>query len=147
PEARIKKFIEMRGADGGPWRRLCALPAFWVGLTYDSAALDAAWDLVKDFDAETREALRVAASVDALDAEVGGIRMRDLAKASVEIASQGLAARGKPGAGGLIPDETHFLNALLDSLDRGEVPADELIRHYNTDWNGDITRVYGEYSY
>jgi glutamate--cysteine ligase len=59
PEARIKKFIEMRGADGGPWRRLCALPAFWVGLMYDQGALDAAWDLVKDWDAETREARSV----------------------------------------------------------------------------------------
>ena len=71
PEARIKKFIEMRGADGGPWRRLCALPAFWVGLMYDQGALDAAWDLVKGWDAETREELRVAASVDGLQAKVG----------------------------------------------------------------------------
>lgn len=147
PEARIKKFIEMRGADGGPWRRLCALPAFWVGLTYDASALDAAWDLVKDFDAETRGALRVAASVDALGAEVNGFKMIDLARQAVEIASAGLSARARPGAGGLIADETHFLNALHDSLDRGEVPADELIRHFNTDWAGDVTKVFGEYSY
>jgi glutamate--cysteine ligase len=73
PEARVKKFIEMRGADGGPWRRLCALPAFWVGLMYDQTALDAAWDLVKDWDAETREALRVEASVHALEAKVGAV--------------------------------------------------------------------------
>uniref|UniRef100_UPI0008FD4F43 glutamate--cysteine ligase n=1 Tax=Nioella sediminis TaxID=1912092 RepID=UPI0008FD4F43 len=83
PEARIKKFIEMRGADGGPWRRLCALPAFWVGLLYDQTALDAAWDLVKGWDAETREALRVAASIDGLQAEVSGIRMHDLASEAV----------------------------------------------------------------
>ena len=73
PEARIKKYIEMRGADGGPWRRLCALPAFWVGLMYDQTALDAAWDLVRHWDAETREALRVAASVDGLQAQVGDV--------------------------------------------------------------------------
>ena len=147
PEARLKKFIEMRGADGGPWRRLCALPAFWVGLTYDQSALDAAWDLVKDWDAETRDALRVAASVQALDAKVGNIAMSDLARETVAIAEAGLKARACAGAGGLLQDETHFLNALKDSLDSGEVPADELIRRYNTDWNGDVTRVFAEYSY
>ena len=83
PEARIKKFIEMRGADGGPWRRLCALPAFWVGLMYDQSALDAAWDMVKGWDAETRDALRVAASVDGLAAKVNGVSMQDLAARTV----------------------------------------------------------------
>ena len=77
PEARVKQFIEMRGADGGPWRRLCALPAFWVGLTYDQGALDAAWDIAKGWDAETREAFRVASSVDGLQAQVGTIKMHD----------------------------------------------------------------------
>ena len=117
PEARLKKFIEMRGADGGPWRRLCALPAFWVGLTYDQGALDAAWDLAKGWDVETREALRVAASVDGLQAQVDGIRMHDLAREALRIAEAGLAARAKPGVGGLVPDETHFLNALTDSVE------------------------------
>ena len=147
PEARIKKFIEMRGADGGPWRRLCALPAFWVGLTYDQTALDAAWDLVKNWDAETRDALRVAASVDALDAKVDGIDMHALARNVLEIAEAGLASRGRQGADGLIPDETHLLSALKDSVDSGKVPADELLEHYHTDWNGDLTRIYGEFSY
>jgi glutamate--cysteine ligase len=147
PEARIKKYMEMRGADGGPWRRLCALPAFWVGLMYDQSALDAAWDLVKGWDAETREALRVAASEQALQAEVGGIRMHDLAREVVAIADAGLKARAKPGAGGLVPDETHFLNALKDSLESGKVPADELLERYHGDWNGDLSRIYSEYSY
>ena len=147
PEARLKKFIEMRGADGGPWRRLCALPALWVGLTYDQEALDAAWDLVKDWDAETRDAMRVAASIEALDARINGISMHDLAREVVAIAETGLKNRARPGAGGLLPDETHFLNALKESIETGEVPADELIRHYNTDWDGDVTRVFGEYSY
>ncbi|MEL7461906.1 MAG: glutamate--cysteine ligase [Pseudomonadota bacterium] len=147
PEARIKRFIEMRGADGGPWRRLCALPAFWVGLLYDQTALDAAWDLVKDLDAETREGLRVAASEDALAGEAGGVKLRGLAERAVEIAEAGLAARARPGVGGLIPDETHFLNALKDSLASGEVPADELLRRYEADWNGDVTKVFAEYSY
>ncbi|WP_425043195.1 glutamate--cysteine ligase [Primorskyibacter sp. S87] len=147
PEARIKKFIEMRGADGGPWRRLCALPAFWVGLTYDQAALDAAWGLVKGWDAETREALRVAASQQGLQAKVGSIDMQDLAREVVAIAEAGLRSRACPGAGGLVPDETHFLNALKDSLDSGKVPADELLDRYSGEWQGDLTRIYGEFSY
>ncbi|MEQ8368707.1 MAG: glutamate--cysteine ligase [Roseicyclus sp.] len=147
PEARVKKFIEMRGADGGQWRRLCALPAFWVGLMYDQASLDAAWDLVKTWDAETREALRVEASVSALQAEVGGIKMHDLAREVVAISEAGLKARARPGAGGLIPDETHFLSALKDSIDTGKVPADELLDHYHGDWGGDLTRIYEAYRY
>ena len=147
PEARVKKFIEMRGADGGPWRRLCALPAFWVGLTYDQTALDAAWDLVKGWDAETRDALRVAASVDGLQAEVNGIRMHDLAREVLAIAEAGLVARARPGAGGLVPDETHFLNALKESVESGQTLADEFLAHYHGDWNGDISRIYQEFSY
>ncbi len=147
PEARIKKFIEMRGADGGPWRRLCALPAFWVGLMYDDSALDAAWDLVKGWDAETRDALRVEASIHALQAQVGSVKMHDLAREVVAISEAGLKARARPGAGGLVPDETHFLNALKDSIETGMVPADELLAQYNGDWGGDLTRIYADYSY
>jgi glutamate--cysteine ligase len=147
PEARIKKYMEMRGADGGPWRRLCALPAFWVGLMYDQGALDAAWDLVKGWDAETRDALRVAASVDGLQAQVNGIKMHDLAREVVALSEAGLKARARPGAGGLVPDETHFLNALKDSIETGQVPADELLERYHGEWNGDLSRIYSEYSY
>ncbi|MDY6859698.1 MAG: glutamate--cysteine ligase [Pseudomonadota bacterium] len=147
PEARIKKFMEMRGADGGPWRRLCALPAFWVGLMYDQGALDAAWDLVKGWDAETREALRLAASKDALQAQVGDINMLDLSRRVLAISREGLKARAKPGAGGMIPDERHFLHALEDSVEDGRVPADELLEHYHGDWAGDLSRIYAEYSY
>ncbi|MGR3372394.1 MAG: glutamate--cysteine ligase [Paracoccus sp. (in: a-proteobacteria)] len=147
PEARVKKYIEMRGADGGPWRRLCALPALWVGLTYDQGALDAAWDLVKDWDAETRDGLRIAAGRDGLQAEAGGIHMHDLAREVLAIAEAGLRSRARPGSGGLIPDETHFLNALKESVDSGKVPADELLARYRSDWNGDLSRIYDEYSY
>ena len=147
PEARIKQFIEMRGADGGPWRRLCALPAFWVGLLYDQSSLDAAWDLVKSMDAETRDALCVAASVDGLQAEVSGIKMMELARQAVNISNAGLVARARTGAGGMVPDETHFLNALQDSLETGQTPADELLARYHGDWEGDLTRIYEDYSY
>jgi glutamate--cysteine ligase len=147
PEARIKKYIEMRGADGGPWRRLCALPAFWVGLCYEQDSLDAAWDLVKDWDAETREALRVTASVDGLRAKVGNIDMHELSKSVLDIAHAGLAKRARPGAGGMIPDETHFLNALMESVETKKTPADELMDHYNGAWAGDLNRIFAEYSY
>ncbi|WP_138936255.1 glutamate--cysteine ligase [Roseovarius arcticus] len=147
PEARIKKFMEMRGADGGPWRRLCALPAFWTGIMYDSSSLDAAWDLVKGWTPEQRDALRIAASEDALQAKVDGIDMHELARQAVDISNAGLRARARPGAEGLIPDETHFLNALRESVESGQTPADELLARYNGEWNGDLSRIYGEYSY
>jgi len=147
PEARIKQYMEMRGADGGPWRRLCALPAFWVGVMYDQGSLDAAWDLVKDWDTETREALRVAAAKDGLQAQVGTINMLDLARQVVALAGAGLKARAKPGVGGLVPDESHFLSALQDSLESGKVPADELLEHYHGDWNGDLSKIYEAYKY
>jgi len=147
PEARIKKFMEMRGADGGPWRRLCALPAFWTGLMYDQTSLDAAWDLVKGWDTETRQAWRDAAPVDALQASVGGTSMRDLAAQVLDISREGLKRRAMPGAGGMIPDERHFLHALEDSVESGKTPADELLEHYHGDWNGDLNRIYAEFSY
>jgi len=147
PEARVKKYIEMRGADGGPWRRLCALPAFWVGLMYDQGALDAVWDIAKGWDAETREGLRVAASVDGLQASVNGISMLDLARELVDIADHGLKARARPGADGLIPDETHFLNALKESVETGHAPADDLLADYHGKWGGDLKRIYADYSY
>ncbi|SDF29296.1 glutamate--cysteine ligase [Limimaricola pyoseonensis] len=147
PEARVKKFIEMRGADGGPWRRLCALPAFWVGLTYDTTALDAAWDLVKGWDAETRESLRVAAAEEGLQARVGDISMHELARQAVAIAETGLKNRARPGNGGLIPDETHFLNALKESVETGRTPADELLAEYEGEWGGDLKKIYAAHSY
>lgn len=147
PEARLKKFIEMRGADGGPWRRICALPAYWVGLIYDQTALDAAWDLCKNWDTETREALRVAASVDGVGAKVGNISMLDIARETVAISKAGLAARARPGAGGMIPDETHFLNALEEVVETGMSPSCELTQKLHGDWQGDLSKIYGEYSY
>ena len=147
PEARIKKFIEMRGADGGPWRRLCALPAFWVGLMYDQSALDAAWDLAKGIDAETRQALRIAASEQALDGRVGKYALSDLAREAVAISEQGLKSRAKPGQDGLVPNEVHFLDALKESLETGQTQADELLARYHSEWNGDVSKVFGDYSY
>ncbi|MFL2786449.1 MAG: glutamate--cysteine ligase [Paracoccaceae bacterium] len=147
PEARVKQFIEMRGADGGPWRRLCALPAFWVGLCYDQTALDAAWDLVKGWDAETREKLRVAASQKGLNASVDGIELSALSKEVVALAHRGLELRARKGANGLLANETHFLNALHDTLASGKSPADELIDLYNAEWQQDVSPIFNAMSY
>ena len=114
---------------------------------YDQTALDAAWDLCKGWTAEQREALRVAASIDGLQAKVDGIDMHKLAREVLAISEAGLKARARPGAGGLVADETHFLNALKDSVETGETPADELLRRYHGDWDGDLSRIYAEYSY
>ncbi|MCY4241099.1 MAG: glutamate--cysteine ligase [Rhodobacter sp.] len=147
PEARVKRFIEMRGADGGPWRRLCALPAFWVGLIYDRTSLDAAWDLVKRWDQETREALRMAAAADGLRAQVGDLNMANLSAEVVAISKAGLRSRARSGLGGMVPDERHFLHALEESLELGKTPADELLDLYNGEWQGDISRIYERFSY
>ncbi len=147
PEARIKQFLEMRGADGGPWRKICALPAFWVGLLYDQNALDAAWDVCKGWSAEQRENLRRDVAKNGLQAELGGRSVLEISKELLGIAEAGLKARAKPGAGGLIPDETHFLNALQEVVDRGFSPAKKLERLFKGEWGGDINRVYAEYSY
>ncbi|MEM9779583.1 MAG: glutamate--cysteine ligase, partial [Pseudomonadota bacterium] len=147
PEARIKKFMEMRGADGGPWRRLCALPAFWVGLMYDQGALDAAYDLIKGWTAEERDQLRIDAGKTGLRAEIQGRNLRDVAGEVLTIAKSGLTARARPGAGGLIADETHFLNALHETIESGKTPADELLDHFHGDWEQDLTRIYADYSY
>ena len=139
--------MEMRGADAGPWRRICALPAFWTGLMYDQTALDAAWDLVKGWDAQTREEWRVQASRHGLQARVGDMTMAELATRALEIARAGLKARARPGLGGMVADERHFLHALEDSVETGRVPADELLEKYHGEWQGDLSRIYAEYSY
>jgi glutamate--cysteine ligase len=147
PEVRIKRFMEMRGADGGPWRRLCALPALWVGLLYDQAALDAAWALCRDWTAEEREALRHDAARHGLRAEIRGRTIREVAGDVLAIAEAGLRARARPGAGGMIADETHFLSALNEIVAAGQTPADGLLAIYAGPWRGDLSRIYAEYSY
>ena len=129
PEARVKKYIEMRGADCGDVAHIAALPAFWVGLMYDQGALDAAWDLVKGFDAETREGLRVAASVTALAGRGGG---REAAGpcAAGRGAVAGGPARAGAGRGGAC-DEAGYLDVLAESVARGEVQADRLLAQYH----------------
>jgi glutamate--cysteine ligase len=147
PEVRIKRFMEMRGADGGPWRRLCALPALWVGLLYHGASLDAAWDLCRDWTAEERDQLRHDAGKYGLRAEIRGRPLGELAGDVLEIATAGLKARARPGAGGMIADETHFLNALHEIVAAGQTPADEMLARFAGAWDGDLSRIYADYSY
>ena len=141
PEVRLKSFLEMRGADGGPWNRICALPAFWVGLLYDQSALDAAWDLVKGWDMEGREALRNAVPKLALDAPLpGGGTLKDIAAEVLAIARSGLAARNRLNSAG--DNETGYLGPLDEIVASGKVPAQSLLDKYHGEWGGDITRAY-----
>jgi glutamate--cysteine ligase len=146
PEVRLKSFLEMRGADGGPWSRICALPALWVGLLYDQTALDAAWDLVKDWDMEGRELLRASVPKLGLDAPLpGGGTLRDIAGEVLSIARSGLAARGRLNAGG--DNETGYLEPLAEIVAAGKVPAERLLDLYHGEWSGDVSRVYGVKSF
>lgn len=146
PEVRLKTFLEMRGADGGPWNKICALPAFWVGLLYDDGALDAAWDLVKDWSLEGRQTLRDAVPKLGLDAPLpGGGRLGDIAGAVLDIAHRGLTARARMNAMG--DNETGFLDPLREVVRSGKVPAQVLLDRYNGEWAGDLSRVYREASF
>ena len=145
PEVRLKHFLEMRGADGGPWRRLCALPALWVGLLYDDAALDAAWNLCRDWSMDEREMLRNEAPRTALKTKFRSGTMQDLAKDVLAIAKDGLKARATQDTFG--DDESHFLNALHEIAESGITPAEELLDAYENRWNGTIEPLFDEYAY
>jgi glutamate--cysteine ligase len=145
PEVRLKTFLEMRGADAGPWSRLCALPAFWAGIFYCDAALEAAWSLVKNWSAEDREALRRAVPVLGLKAPIRGSSAREIAQASLAIARQGLKSRARADKAG--EDETHFLTELDDIAASGVTPAERLIERYKTEWNGDVRPVFEACAY
>jgi glutamate--cysteine ligase len=146
PEVRLKSFLEMRGADGGRWGKICALPAFWVGLLYDQGALDAAWDLVKHWTIEQREQLRRDVPRLALEAPVpGGGTVRDLAAKVLDIAAAGLTARARLNAAG--DNEGGFLDPLREIVASGITPADRMLDRYRGDWNGDVRHVYEELSF
>ncbi len=145
PEVRLKRFIEMRGADGGPWGRLCALPAFWVGLLYDQTALDAAWDLVKDWTTEERQALRDEVPKTALKTVFRDKTVQDIAKEAVAIAHDGLKKRAF-GFGGE-SDEARFIEELAEIAESGVTPAEHMLEEFHGPWKGDIDRVFTEYAY
>jgi glutamate--cysteine ligase len=146
PEVRLKSFLEMRGADGGRWSRICALPALWVGLLYDQQALDAAWDLVKDWHINDREKLRHDVPKLALEAVTpDGQLMRDFAGEVLEIAAAGLSRRARLNSAG--DNEGGFLDPLRDVVATGMTPADRLLHKYEHEWGGYVSRIYEEFSF
>jgi glutamate--cysteine ligase len=146
PEVRLKSFLEMRGADGGRWSRICALPALWVGLLYSDEALDAAWDRVKHWSIAEREQLRQDVPKLALQAPVpGGGTMHDLAREVIDIAALGLTRRAELNAAG--DNEGGFLDPLRDVIASGKTPAEKLLERYHGAWNGDVSHIYREFSF
>ena len=145
PEVRLKRFLEMRGADGGPWDRLCALPALWVGLLYDDAALDAAWDLVKDWTAAEREALRREVPRRALHTPFRGRPLRAVAIEVLAIARDGLRRRARLDRTG--DDEGRFLNILHEIAESGACPAEAKLEAYHGRWHGSVDPIFTEFAY
>jgi glutamate--cysteine ligase len=145
PEVRLKRYLEMRGADSGPWRSLCALPAFWTGLLYDQQSLDAAYDLIKDWTAEERRQLRNDVPRLALKAPFRGGTARDLARRTLDLAAAGLKARARAGlASG---DESVFLAPLSEIVERDRTGAEYLLEKFHREWGGDVRPVFTEGAY
>jgi glutamate--cysteine ligase len=145
PEVRLKRYIEMRGADGGPWRRLCALPALWTGLCYDAAALDGAADLIADWTGEERERLRLEVPRLGLKTPFRGGTVRDVAAKVVDLARAGLQRRKRLDATG--QDESHYLLPLAETVDTGRTPAETLLEDYAGRWGGRVDPVFVQEAY
>ncbi len=145
PEVRLKQFLEMRGADGAPWAEICALPALWAGIFYDQTALDAAWDLVKNWSETERNYLRNNVPKTALDTEFRKGTVRDIAKQMVDISRSGLVARDQLNGEGM--NETHHLAPLDYTLKTGNTLAQRMLKLYHSKWNGDISCVFTDAAY
>ena len=145
PDVRLKRFLEMRGADGGPWRRICALPAFWVGLLYDGAALDAAEALTRDWSYAEVKAMRDAVPEQGIGAPFRSTTLREVAREVLAISRQGLKNRNKLNRDGF--DETSFLSTLDEVVARGTTSAEEMLSAYHTRWGGSIEPAFLEYAY
>ena len=145
PEVRLKQYLEMRGADGGPWNRLCALPALWVGLLYDDEALDAAWDLVKDFTLTERHALRDGVPKHGLKLPFRNGTVRDLSEEALKIASHGLKRRAKLNQHGA--DESIFLEPMIEIVQANQTPAERKLELFHGPWNGSVDPVFREFAY
>jgi glutamate--cysteine ligase len=135
----------MRGADGGPWNRLCALPAFWVGLLYDDTSLDAAWDLVRDFSREERHALRDGVPKHALKLPFRGASVRELAIEALKISAAGLQRRARRNSNGT--DESRFLEPMIEFAEANETPAERKLALFHGPWQGNIDHVFTEFAY
>jgi glutamate--cysteine ligase len=145
PDVRLKRFLEMRGADGGPWRRICALPAFWVGLLYDDEALDQADALTGNWTFEETNAMRNAVPKDGLNVMMRNSSLREIAREVLGISRLGLANRRRLNRDGF--DETHYLAPLEEVVARGTTSAEDMVRAYHTRWGGSIEPVFMEQAY
>jgi glutamate--cysteine ligase len=145
PEVRLKRYIEMRGSDGGPWRRLPSLPAFWVGLIYDDANLDACWEIVKDWSAAERQKLRDDVPRLGFKATIRGRSLLEISKQTLALAEQGLVRRNKVDKNGR--DESGYLRPLQEIAARGITPAEELLEKYRGPWEGSVEPIFDEYAY
>ncbi|HVY32907.1 MAG TPA: glutamate--cysteine ligase [Caulobacteraceae bacterium] len=145
PEVRLKQYLEMRGADSGPATRICALPALWAGILYDSVALDAAWNLCKDWTSEQRAQLRLDAARTGLKGDIGLRTVQGVARDMVAIAKSGLRRRAKLNANAV--DETGFLTEIEEIADSGVTPAERLLALYHGPWQGDAGRAFDDLAY
>lgn len=145
PDVRLKRFLEMRGADGGPWRRICALPAFWVGLLYDPATLDAAEELTRNWTYAETLAMRDAVPEQGIAAPFRNTTLREIGREVLALSRQGLVNRGRKNREGF--DEAGFLNTLDEVIARGTTSAEEILNAYNTRWGGSIEPAFLEYAY
>jgi glutamate--cysteine ligase len=145
PEVRLKRYMEMRGADGGPWRNLCALPALWAGLLYDDGVLDAAWDLVRDWNMDERLQLRMDAPRRGLDSKIRGRTLQSIALEVLEMASTGLSGRNRLNSTG--ENETGFLETLFINAKLGTTPAEKKLALYRGRWNGSVEPLFTEAIY
>jgi glutamate--cysteine ligase len=144
PEVRLKRYLEMRGADSGPWRNLCALPALWAGLLYDQTSLDTAYDLTKDWTAEERQQLRNDVPRLGLRTPLRKGTVLDVARQILDMAAGGLKARCHSN---LFDDETSFLGPLREFVEQGHCPADDLLARYHGEWGDDVRPVFTENAY
>jgi glutamate--cysteine ligase len=140
PEVRLKRFIEMRGADVGDAQMIPALSAFWVGLLYDPVSLDAAWDLVKGWDTETRQQARDDVPRLGLKTQVGGHSLLDIARSALALSAAGLKRRARKNAQG--QDETHYLAPLSEILSTHHSRAETLLARFKGEWKGSVMPVF-----
>ncbi|MEM9898687.1 MAG: glutamate--cysteine ligase [Pseudomonadota bacterium] len=145
PEVRLKQFLEMRGADSGPWARICALPAFWVGILYDDEALTAAWALAKDWTPSMRQAARLDSARLGLKAVIDGRTIRDIALDLLEIARGGLRRRAMPGS--QYSDETHFLDPLQQIAESGVTRGEYAAHRFVVEQGRDPRALFEENSF
>ena len=145
PEVRLKQYLEMRGADGGPWGNLCALPAFWVGLLYDDQALADAEAYVESWNIDELLKLRNEVPKTALKARIRGLSVQDIACDVLEISKGGLRRRARLDNCG--NDETSFLNPLFKIAWSGNSPADDMLTSFDGHWDGSVDPIFTELSY